>query len=339
MKAFRIFFQVAAFTACNLVSQAAPYHISSRVPVPGDGGFDFLHVDPVARRIYLSHGTKVDVLDADRHQIIGEISGLSGVHGITTVPGTNRGFITNGGTKSVIVFDTQTLKKTGEVPAGQKPDAIIYDPVSKRVLAFNNGDGSVTVIDPVAAKGIGTIQVGGALEIAVADGKGNVFVNVEDSSSIVRIDPLKMEVTARWPLGEAEEPTGLGFDPKTRRLFAGCGNKLLAVVDADSGRVIATLPIGGGTDGTEFDPHTGNIFSSCSEGFLTIIHQDSPDMYRVVQNLVTQERSKTLTLDPKTGQVYLPSVRYGPVPSATPATPKPRPPIVLGSFELLVVSK
>ncbi len=318
---------------------AGEYRIVKRIPVSGDGGFDFLSIDQSSRRLYVSHGTQVDVLDVDSEIVVGRIDGLSRVHGIAIAPGTERGYITNGGTSSVVIFDTRTFGRVGEVPAGKNPDHILYDPAAKRIFAFNNGDGTISVIDAVTGRAAGSVNVGGRLEIGISDGRGGIYVNVEDTSEIVRIDSRNLTVVSRWSLAPLADPTGLGYDPKTRRLFSGGGNKLLAVVDADSGKVITTLPIGGGTDGTEFDPTSRNIFSSCGDGTLSIIHQDGPDRYTVSQTLQTQSRSKTLAVDVKTGKIFLPSVKYSAIPPATADNPKPKAAIEAGSFALLVVQR
>jgi YVTN family beta-propeller protein len=263
------------------------------------------------------------------------LAGGKKIHGMVVANG--RVFVTDGGADVVRVYDAKTQKLVGEVKAGKNPDAITYDPASKQVLAFNHSGGSVTAIDPDGLKVNATVEAPGALEMGRADGKGTVWVNVEDKSEIVRLDARKNTVTAHWPLKPCEAPTGLAFDPKTRRLFAGCDNKLLVVVDADSGKVISSLPIGPGVDAVEFDPGTKTIFASCGGegGSLAVIKQESKDKYAVVTNVATQARAKTLALDPKTHRVFLSAASF--TPPADPKAPKARPSMVPGSFSVLIV--
>jgi YVTN family beta-propeller protein len=312
------------------------YHVARKVPVAGPGTYyDFLTFDPASRRLYVSFGDQVAVLDGDKDAVIGSLPGAKKVHGMVAAGG--RVFVTDGGSDSVRVYDAASLKPAGEVKAGKNPDAILHDPGSKQVFAFNHSAGTITVIDPASLAVKATIDVSGALEVGRADGKGTVWVNVEDKNEIVRIDARKNTVTAHWPLAPCETPTGLAFDPRTRRLFAGCESKLLAVVDADSGKVITTLPIGPGVDGVEFDPETKTIFASCGgDGTLAVIKQDSADKYTPLASVPTQARAKTLALDPKRHRVFLSAATFN-TPAATPANPKPRGSIVPGTFQVLIV--
>jgi YVTN family beta-propeller protein len=250
-------------------------------------------------------------------------------------------FVTDGEAGAVAVFDASTGKPAGEVKTQEGPDAILYDPASKQIFAFNHRSGSATIIDPVALKVTATLPIGGTLEFGRADGKGAVWVNVEDKNQTVRIDSRKREVKAHWDLAPCQEPTGLALDAKNRRLFVGCHNEMMAVLDADSGKVITTVPIGPGVDATDFDPATGNIFNSCGggEGSLAVIHQDGPDKYSVVENVATQRRAKTLAVDRKTHRVFISAASFGATPAATPATPRPRAAMIPGSFSLLVFEK
>ncbi len=285
---------------------AGGYHLSKTITVGGDGGWDYLIVDDAARRVYVSHGTEVDVLDADSYAVTGKIGNLQGVHGIALAPDLGRGFISDGRANAVVVFDLKTLKAVAKVDAGKNPDAIVYEPVTHKVFAFNGGSGTATVIDTAANKVVGTIDLGGKPEFAVVDGKGHVFDNLEDKSLLVKIDAAKQAVTDRWPLAPGEEPASLAIDVKNNRLFAGCHNRLLAVVDANSGKVIAAPSIGEGVDATIFDPQKALVITSNSEGRLTVIHEDTPDKYSVVETVKTQKRSRTLTLDEKTHRLFVP---------------------------------
>ncbi|MGA7741065.1 MAG: YncE family protein [Polyangia bacterium] len=320
---------------------AGTYRVLQKIPVPGDGGYDYLFLDEAANRLYVSHGTEVAVLDATTGAIIGVVAGLAGVHGISVVSEIGKGFITNGKSGMVTVFDPKTLKSTAEIKStGKNPDALVYDPASRRLFVFNHSSGQVTVIDPAMNVVTTTLDVGGALEFGRADGRGSVWVNVEDRSEIVRIDSKKMAIAGRFPLAPCEEPTGLALDAKHGRLFVGCGNSMMAVVDASSGKVITTLAIGPGVDGTDFDATTGDVFNACGkDGTLSVIHQDAADKYHIVQNLSTQPRARTLAVDTTSHRVFLPAAQFGDKPAPSVADPKPRAPTAPGTFVVLVVGK
>jgi YVTN family beta-propeller protein len=314
------------------------YHLLKTFPVGGDGGWDYLTFDAAARRLYITRGNRVTVLDGDTGKVVGEIPNLSGVHGVALAPDLGRGFISNGRSDSVTVFDTKDLKVLAEVKStGQNPDAIIYDPASRRVFAFNGRSGNVTVIDAASGKVAATIPVGGKLEFAASDRKGMVFVNVEDKNEVVAIDAAKATVARRWPLTGCEEPSGMAIDAAHQRLVVGCGNQTALIVDSASGRVVAKLPIGKGVDANGFDPGTGLAFASCGDGTLTVIHEDTPDRWTVVAKVPTRPRARTMALDEKTHDVYLATAEFGPAPAPTAAEPHPRPPMVPGSFVILVV--
>lgn len=315
------------------------YHLTKSVPIAGEGGWDLVSVDSAARRVYVAHSTKVDVLDADNGEMIGTIGPIDGAHGVTVAPGTGHGFATNGKMDKVTVFNLKTLAVTGEIQTGKKPDAIIYDPATKHVFTFNNGGGSITVIDAAQARKIGTIPVGGAPEFAVADGQGHIFVNLEDTSELLAIDSKHQKVMKRWALAPCEGPTGLAMDSHNQRLLAGCGNKLLAVVNAKSGHVITTMPIGDHVDAVAFDPATREIISSAADGTLTVIAQDDADHYHVVQTVTTPLRSKTFALDEKTHRLFVPSATFGPAPVPSPDNPKGRPPVLPGTFKVLFLDR
>ncbi|MEA2205732.1 MAG: hypothetical protein QOE77_2508 [Blastocatellia bacterium] len=315
------------------------YHVTKKTVLGGEGGWDYLTVDSKARRVYISHGTHVVVVDADTGTVVGDIPRTNGVHGIAIVTDAGTGFTSNGRENAVTVFDLKTLKALANVPVGRNPDAIIYDPFSKRVFAFNGASHDTTAIDVKTNSVVGTIALGGKPEFAVSDERGHIYVNIEDKNEIVQFDPMKLTVNHHWSLAPAEEPSGLALDRKHRRLFAVCANKLMAVVNADNGKLITTLPIGAGTDAAAFDPETGLAFSSNGEGTLTVVHEDSPEKFTVVENVPTQARARTMALDLKTHQLFLVTAEFGTAPAATAQQPRPRPPMMPGTFTLLVLSR
>jgi len=296
------------------------YQITKKIPIPGQGGWDYLTVDEGARRLYVSHGTQVEVLDVDSGAIVGKIEKTPGVHGIAVAPELGRGVVSDGQASTVTIFDLKTLKTVGELPTGKKPDAIIFDPATSRVFAFNGDSKSATVIDAASGKVTGTVDLGGGPEFAAADGTGYVFDNLEDESLVLKIDARKMTVEQRWKTAPCESPSSMAMDRQNRRLFLGCRSKVMAVMNADTGEIITTLPIGDHVDATAFDRETGLIFNSNGEGTVTVIRQESPDKYSVVETVKTVPRAKTMALDPKTHQLFL-STAEG------------------GQFEVLVVGK
>jgi DNA-binding beta-propeller fold protein YncE len=325
-------------------SPAAPgpsgYHLLKKIKLGGEGFWDYMTVDSPTRRLFISRGTRVVVLNVDSEKIVGEIPNTPGVHGIALAPEVGRGFTSNGAAGSVSIFDLKTLHVIGQAQAGKNPDAIVYDPSSKRVFAMNGRSASSTAIDAATGNVAGTIALGGKPEFAVADGAGHVYVNIEDKSEIVEIDSRTLAVTARWPLSPCEEPSGLAIDVRHRRLFAGCRNKMMAVVDADSGKVIATPPIGEGVDSDRFDPATQFAFASNGRsGTLTVVHEDSPNKYSVVENVPTQLGARTMELDLKTHEIYLDTAEFGPPPAPTAGNPRPFPTLVPGSFVVLVFGR
>jgi DNA-binding beta-propeller fold protein YncE len=284
---------------------AAQYHLLSKIPVPGNGGWDYLSVDQAGRRLYVSHGTEVDVLDVDSGAIVGKVPNTKGVHGIALAPEFNRGFASDGQTNDVTIFDLKTLAVVGHAPTGKKPDAIIYDPATKRVIANNGDSDSSTIINAADGTVAGAVDLGGGPEFAAADGKGKVYINLEDKSEMVKIDPVALKLEARWPLKPCEAPSSLAMDTATRRLFAGCRNHLMTVVDADTGKVVTTMPIGDHVDATEFDAATKLIYFSNGDGTVDIFHEDSPDHFTAVEKVKTEAGAKTMALDPKTRKIFL----------------------------------
>ena len=315
------------------------YNVIKTYKLGGEGGWDYLNLDSSSRRLYISRATHVIVIDADSGKPVGDIPDTPGVHGIALAPELGRGFVSNGREGTVTIFDIQTLKLITKVKVGDNPDAILYDPATKRVFTFNGKSQDSTALDAAKGTVLGTIKLEGKPEFAASDGKGEIFVNIEDKSQLDAIDPAKLEVKSRWPLAPCEEPSGLSIDREHRRLFAGCDNKMMAVVDADSGKVLATPAIGDGVDATAFDPGTGLAFASCGEGVLTVVREESPSKFSVAETVKTQEGARTLALDDKTHQVFVVTAKFGPPPAPTADQPHPRHSILPDTFVVLVLSK
>jgi DNA-binding beta-propeller fold protein YncE len=310
------------------------YHLDATWKIGGDGGWDYLSFDPEAQRLYVARQNRVQVIDAAKGTVVGEVTGLDGAHGVALAPELGRGFASSGKSDTVVIFDLKTLATIGEpVRVGEKPDAIIYDPASKHVFAFDGKSEEASVIDAQSGKLSATIPLGGKPEFAAADGKGMVFVNLEDKSQIAVIHSADNTVAQHWPIAPGEEASGLALDAAGRHLFAGCSNEKMVVLDADSGKVLAALPIGKGVDATAFDPGTGDAFSSNGEGTLTVVHESAPGQFAVVGNVTTQPSARTMTVDTKTHAVYLAAATFGPV--AGSGSKHDRPPMVPGSFVIL----
>ena len=309
------------------------YHIVNQIKIGGDGGWDYLTMDNSARRLYISHATKVVVIDVDARTVAGEIQNTPGVHGIAIATDLNRGFTSNGRANTVTIFDLKTLNPIGEVKTGKNPDAIQYDPVSHKLYTFNGGSNDATVIDAKTGAVEGTIALGGKPEFSVADEKGKIYVNIEDTAEIVEIDAAQRKQTKRYSLKPCESPSGLAMDTAKRRLFSVCENEMMAISDPGSGKVIATPATGKGADGAGFDPGSGFAFSSNGgSGTLSVVQEKSGKWE--VENVPTKKGARTMTIDRKTHAVYLPAAAYGPAPANA-----KRAPLVPGSFELLIVSR
>jgi YVTN family beta-propeller protein len=290
--------------------------------------------------LYVTHGTHVLVFDADTLAPAGEIPNTNGVHGVALDPELNRGFASNGKSSTVTIFDLKTLKTLDEVKVtGENPDAILYDPASKQVFAFNGRSANATVLDPATGKVTATLPLGGKPEFATTDLAGHIFVNIEDKSEVVEIDSRRPAVLAHWPLAPCEEPSGMAIDRAHKRIFSGCDNKMMAVVDTGSGKVVTTIPIGGGVDANAFDPGTQLAFSSNGEGTLTVAKEESPDKFTLLENVATAPRARTMALDEKTHRVFLATADFGTPPPATAEQPHPRPPVVPDSFTILVLDR
>ena len=299
----------------NLLAASAQtpggYHVTKKISIPGQGSWDYLTVDEAARRLYVSHGTQVEVLDVDSGAIVGKIENTPGVHGIAVAPELGRGFVSNGQSSTVTIFDLKTLNTIAEVPVGKKPDAIIYDPATSRVFAFNGDSNRQPPSTLPTGKVVGTVDLGGGPEFAVADGLGYVYNNLEDESLVLKINAHSLKVEQRWPTAPCSSPSSMAMDRANRRLFIGCRSKVMAVVNADTGQVITTLPIGDHVDATAFDPESHLIFNSNGEGTITVVHEDSPDKYSVVENVKTLPKAKTMALDPKTHRLFLSTAEAG----------------------------
>jgi DNA-binding beta-propeller fold protein YncE len=324
---------LSAFMALSLaVAAATGYHVLGEIKIGGEGGWDYLTVDSAARRLYVSHATHVVVVDLDGEKVVGNIPDTPGVHGIAVAPELNRGFISNGRGGNVTIFDLKTLLATGKVAAGENPDSIRYDAVSGRVFAFNGRSKNATVINAKSGEAAATIPLPGKPEFSIADGKGKVYVNIEDTNEIVEIDAAKAAVIKKYSLSPCEGPSGLAFDAKDRRLFSVCSNRLMAVSDPDAGKVVATPAIGAGPDGAAFDPGTGYAFSSNSDGTLTVVQQNG-GKWEVVDNIATQRGARTIAVDEKNHKVYLPTATTQPSQTGGRASYLP------DTFKVLVVGK
>jgi hypothetical protein len=308
------------FCVCALPLSAAPspsasgYKVIKTVPVGGEGGWDYVYVDSGARRVYISRGTHTVVMDADTYAVVGDIPDTQGVHGIAIASDLGRGFTSNGRSNDVTIFDLKTLKPIGNVKTDANPDAIVYDPVSKRVFTFNGRGKNTTAINAADGTVAGTLVLGGKPEFAAVDGKGSIFVNNEDTSEIIEINAQKITETHRWPLAPCKSPSGLAMDTKNRRLYSVCDDKVSVVVNADTGKVVATPEIGNGPDAAAFDPESNDFFASCGEGVLTVVHQDSAEKYTVVENVPTKRSARTMGLDLKTHNIFMPAADFDPPP-------------------------
>ncbi len=327
--------------AATLVAQSTPsgYHVTRRIPVTGEGGWDYVTFDTSRSRLFISRSTRVQVVDANSGQLVGEIPNTGGVHGIALAYALNKGYTSNGRDTTVTVFDFVTLAPTKTIHVtGAGPDGIMYDSASQRVFTFNGRGQSTTAIDAVGDTVVGTLPLGGKPEAAVSDGNGHIFVNIEDKSSIVEFDATSLTIIHTYALAPCEEPSGLAMDQAHHVLFAGCGNKVMGVIDSNTGRVIATPTTDDGTDANAFDPITGIAFSSNGAGTLTLVTQTAPGKF-ASENIPTERGARTMALDPKTHRVYLITAGFNPAPAATPTQPRPRPSMIPGSFVVLVVGK
>jgi DNA-binding beta-propeller fold protein YncE len=324
---------LALGTAGYVCHAEGPYHLLKEIRVGGDGGWDYLSVDEADRRLYVSHGTKVVVIDIEKDTVVGEITNTPGVHGIALAPRLQRGVTTNGRENKASIVDLKTLATLSKVETGQNPDGMLFEPGRQEAYLFNGRGQSATVIDLKSGKVVATVPLGGKPEFAVADPQaGRVYNNIEDKNIVAVIDTKTHQVLTNWPIAPGEEPSGMAFDVTHHRLFLGCGgSKTLVMMDSTSGKVVATVPIGQGVDANAFDPGTGLAFASCGDGTVTIAHEDAPDKLIVVQTLATQRGSRTMTLDPKTHRIYLAAAQF-----EAPAEGQRRGKMVPDSFKILV---
>lgn len=341
MKTFRqllslLALSVMLFPVDQLQGQTSGFHLIKKTVIGGEGGWDYLSVDTKNNRLYISHSTQVEVLDAKTHEKIGTIPNLQGVHGVLAVPKVSRGITTNGRSNTVTIFDLKTLKPIVELPTGKNPDALLYDDFSSRVFVFNHSDVTTTAIDIVKGKVVGTVDVGGsALEAGATDGKGTIYVNLEDAAEVVSFDAKTLTIKNRWKISPGEEPTGLALDTKTNRLFSVCHNEWMMVVDSEKGNIVAQVPIGKRVDGVVFDPELKMAFSSNGEGSITVVQEVSANEFKVIETIKTEVGARTIALDPKTHHVFVSTAQYGETPPATPENPNPRPKVLPGTFMVL----
>jgi DNA-binding beta-propeller fold protein YncE len=344
MRAFRmglvllLAMAVAGFAAAQ-AQKPAGYHLLKKHVLGGEGGWDYMALDGKTRLLYVTHGNAVEILNVDTGVKDEAIANLKGVHGVAFAPERNRGYISNGRGNSVSVFDLKAHKVLEEIPSsGQNPDAIMYDAFSGRVFTFNGRTANATAIDAATNKVVGTVDIGGKPEFAVTDGKGTIFVNNEDKSEIVAFDAKTLQVKKRWSIAPGEGPSGLAIDLKGKRLFSVC-DKVMVVSDFVNGKVVTTVPIGGGPDAVRFDPGTGLAFSSNGDGTMTVVKQESADKYSVLETVTTAPRARTMELDPKTHHVFVVTAEFGPAPAPTKEQPRPRPTVVPGTFQVLEFGK
>jgi YVTN family beta-propeller protein len=330
-----LFYGLLAVPASLAAQQ--PFKVIDRWKLGGEGGWDDLTADGQAHRLYLTHGPRVDVVDTQTGKLIGSITGLHGTHGVALDTAGNFGYISDGGGNAVVVFDRATLAIVATIPAGTGPDAIVFEPATQTVWAFNGRSKDATVIDAATRKVVATIPLPGKPEFAAVDGKVTIFDNIEDKSEIVRLDARSLKLTAEWPAG-CESPSGLGFDAAGARLFPVCDGNKMGVLDSNTGKLLATAAIGKGPDGAGWDAAHKLAFASCGEGVLSVIDAAAPG-YPTLQTLPTQRGARTMTFDPSSGRLYLPTAEFGPAPAPTPENPRPRPAILPGSFTVLVVGR
>jgi len=322
---------------CETAAAEEAYGFLNEIPIGGEGGWDYVTVDPAARHLYLSHATKVVVVDLAKNAVIGEIGDTPGVHGLIVVPDLDRGFSSNGKESKVSVVDLKTLRTISKIGTGTNPDALVYEPRRGEVYVFNHSGNSATVINAKTASVVSTITLGGSPEFAAVDSAaGHVYCNIEDKSEVAVIDTAKHEVVGRWSLAPGTEPTGMAFDATHHRLFVGCHNKLMTMLDTETGKVVATVPIGAGVDGCAFDDATQLAFASCGDGSTTIAKEETSQKLTIIQTLKTERGARTIALDPQTHRIYLPTAQFHPPPSPAPDASPGRPMIVPNTLKLLV---
>jgi DNA-binding beta-propeller fold protein YncE len=327
----------ALLCASPLPAAAQTYHVTRTYTLGGDGGWDYVALDTAGHRLFIARQNRVMVVNPETGALLGEIPGLDRAHGVAFDYAHGRGFATSGADSAVTMFDLGTLAVQGKVTAAVDDDAVLYDPATGHVFTMNGDAGSASVIDPLSGRRIGTIELGGKPEYGVSAGDGKLYVNLEDKAEVVEVDARAMRVVRRWSLAPCEAPTGLAIDRAHHRLFSGCRSGVMAISDAQAGRMLTTLPIGRGVDACRFDAGTALAFASNGDGTLSVIHEDAPDRYSVVGTVATRQGARTMELDERTHTIYTVSAEFGPAPAPTPERPRPRPSIVPNSFALLVL--
>jgi DNA-binding beta-propeller fold protein YncE len=326
-------FVITLSIATSLSAQTSSYHITHTYTLGGDGRWDYVVPDPSNHRVFIARQTRVMVVDEDTGKLLGEVTAINGAHGTALAPATGHGFATSGNDQSVVMFDLKTFAVLGRIPAAEDADAILYDGASNRVFTLNGDAHSSTVIDPAAGKGITNIPLGGKPEYGASAGDGKVYANLTDTSEVVEIDARAATVTRRWSTAPCKQPVSMAIDTAHHRLFSGCRSGVMAVSDYQAGKVISTLPIGKGVDGAGYDADSGNAFASNADGTLTVIHQDTADQYHVAETVQTQQGSRNMGLDPTNHRIYIVGAKFGPAPAGG------RPPVLPGTFSLLVIER
>jgi DNA-binding beta-propeller fold protein YncE len=327
---------VLTLTAAPLLAQSSPsYRITHTYTLGGDGGWDYIVPDPPGHRLFIGRQDRVMVVDEDKGTLLGEVTGIKGAHGTAVVRSTGHGFATSGNDQMVVMFDLQTFKVLGRIPAAEDADAIVYDPPSNRVFTFNGDAHSSTVIDPRAGTLITNIPLGGKPEYGASAGDGKVYANLTDTNEVVEIDAKSATVSRRWSTSPCKQPVAMAIDAAHHRLFSGCRSGVMAVSDYQAGKMVATAPIGVGVDGAGYDAASSDAFAASADGTLTVIHQDSPDQYHVVETLQTAPASRNMALDPVNHRVYIVSAKFGPAP----ASGRGRGAVLPGSFSLMVIER
>ncbi|HET7791514.1 MAG TPA: hypothetical protein VFK78_12035 [Gemmatimonadales bacterium] len=334
-RVFRLLALGAALAGVASPATAQSYHVTKTFTLGGDGGWDYLALDTVGHRLFVARQDRVMVIDPESGKLLGEIPGLNRAHGIAFSYETGHGFATSGADSAVTMFDLKTLKVLGRTTAAVDDDAVLYDPATRRIFTFNGDANSSSALDAATGKLVGNIDLGGGPEFGVSAGDGKLYVNIEDKSEIVEIDAAAMKVTRRWPLAPCQSPSGLAIDREHHRLFSGCHNQVMAISDAVAGKVVASVPIGMGIDACRFDAGTGLAFASNGDGTITVVHEDTPDKYTVVGNATTKPGARTMEVDLKTHRLFTVTAEFGPAPAPTAERPRPRRPVLPGTFALL----
>jgi len=324
--------------APSLIAQSSPsYEVTHTYNVGGDGGWDYIVPDAPNHRLFIGRQNRVMVVDMNNGRLIAEVTGINGAHGTALAAGTGHGFATSGNDSSIVMFDLKSYKTLARIPAADDADGIIYDPASKRIFSFNGDANSTTAVDGAKGTLVANIPLGGKPEEGQSARNGKIYVNLADSSQIAEVDTKSLKVTRRWSTAPCKNPVSMAIDTRHQRLFSGCRNGVMAISDYKNGSIVATVPIGRGVDGAGYDPVLRDAYASNSDGTLTVIHQDSPDSYHVVESVQTGQGGRTMGLDAATHRIYIASARFGPIPDSSAANPRRRPPMVPGSFTVIVV--